>query len=436
MNRYQLQKFVALCLFVFVFTQCKKDFSSAGSDAVSQTQSASGQEIALSKWGVVINCSAPSSSEAEDHTELNFMEPAQKVTLAGEYGVTYIRCGITKEKWDDSKDGFLYTYDQYTDKGFRILLNIIWKEPVKSKTGEMTPVPFVTNAGDKTGDYYKYVKDVVETLTSPEHKRPAGVVVENEETNKLYHVLDGGEKDYHKYIGMLNAVIEICKPKGIDVTNGGLTARALTFATHDWLNSFSHRKEEAKTYAYNSMPPSAYHTLYPPCPEGIYPIGKDNIAKQADMINYYIDHYKSMDMNYINVHWYEPVKMRYWDESRNNGTPWKAGVNKNEISEGALEGMVEYISKKASPKKVISNEIGQLTNSDCLTKKIMNKIDERPYGAFTVATWYDSDAGELYGAKALHNTYTNDPFYGLRNTGIMFREIIKNPSGNKSCSPL
>lgn len=437
MNKRHVQKMAVLIFLTATLSQCKKNLSQSASDEVLQSNSSEERSITESKkWGAVINGSAASPADAEDPSKVNYLDPVDKVSLALDYGVTYIRSGVTKETWDESKEGFLYTYDQYTDNGFKIVLNIIWKDPMNKTTGEPEPVPFVANAGDKTGAYYKFVKQVIDTLSSPHHVKPAMVVVENEETNKGYHVLDHGKSDYDKYIGMLDAVISICSPKGIPVTNGGLTARGLTFATHDWMKSFPKRVEEAKTYASNSMPPSAYYTLYPPPPSGVSTIGTDNIATQVDMVNYYIDHYKTRNMGGINVHWYEPVKVRSWDDSKNNGTPWKYKVSKNDISSGSLDGMVEYVSKKGSPLKVISNEIGQLTTSDCLTKKIMNKVDERPYNAFSIACWFDCDAGEPYGAKALHNTYNKDPLYKIRSAGSMFQEIIKRPSSSKSCTPL
>ena len=436
MHIHQIRKTIVFIFVAASLTHCKKNISPGKNDEAVYAGQAAKQATVLSKWGAVINGSASSTAGAEDGSKINYLQPVDKVSLALDYGVTYVRCGITKEGWDTSKEGFLYTYDQYTDNGFRILLNIIWKDAMDPKTGVLTPVPFVANAGDKSGAYYKFVKQVIDTLTSPRHERPALVVVENEETNKNYHVLDNGTKDYNKYIGMLDAVISICSPKGISVTNGGLTARALTFATHNWMKSFPKRETEANNYAKNSMPPAAYYTLYPPPPSGVGTIGKDNITTQVDMVNYYVEHYKTRNMGGINVHWYEPVKIRFWDDAKNNGTPWKYGVSKNDISAGSLDGMVEYLSKYGSPLKVISNEIGQLTNSDCLTKKIMNKINERPYNAFSIAAWFDSDAGELYGAKALHNTYTSDPVYKLRSAGTMFQQVIKNPSTTKSCSPL
>ena len=66
----------------------------------------------------------------------------------------------------------------------------------------------------------------------------------------------------------------------------------------------------------------------------------------------------------------------------------------------------------------------------------MNNVDTIAFGAFNIASWYDGDGGELYGSKALHNTFQNEPLYKLRNTGTMFQQIIINPESNRNCSPL
>lgn len=432
MNTYKIAPVLLLSIFT-VMMACKKDHNLQNNVPAPEVESQKAGIQTLSKWGVVITASASEPGESENSERLNTLQPVDKCALAEKYGVTYIRSGITKKQWDDDKDGFLFTYDQYTDKGFRIALNIIWKDP--KEAGVPTPVPFVTNADNKNGAYYKFVNDVITTLASPEHKKPALVVVENEETNKKFYILDDGVSDYDKYIEMLSTVVSICKKHDINVTNGGITCRGLTFATHDWLYTNPKRKQEANDYAYNSMPLSAYHTLYPPCPTGVSPIGKENISSQCDMINYYVDHYKLLDISGINIHWYEPVKIRYWDDSKNNGTPWKYGVDRKTISQSSLITTIEYLTKIGSPKKVLSNEIGQLTTTDCLTKDIMNLIDTRPYQAFSIALWYDGDGGEIYGAKALHNTFIQSPLYTFRRTGLMFEEIVSNPASSKSCTP-
>ena len=149
-----------------------------------------------------------------------------------------------------------------------------------------------------------------------------------------------------------------------------------------------------------------------------------------------MDNYKTSSVDYINFHWYEPAIARGWRDSVNGGSPWSQGINKNDTSAGALDNVLQYLTVAAGHKKVISNEIGQITQSDCLTRKIMKKIASRPYNAFEIASWFDGDGDNTYEAKALHNTFILSPFYTIRNTGITFQKLIINPNGFPACIPL
>lgn len=425
--------FFSLFLCTLLISGCKKTLAQKD-EAILSVTSNSRVVSPVTPWGVVINTSSSTLLGASDPLQQNILTPANKIALALDYGVRFIRTELTKDEWETSRSGFFYTYTNFVNNGFRIVLNITWEEPTPSE-GSFIPVPFPSDADNPSSPYYKFVQEVIDSLTSNGRTPPAVVVVENEEPNKNYHVLVD-TNDSRKYLLMVNAVTSICHAKGIKVANGGLTLRGLTFATWDWLKNVKGRATEAQIFAKNSMPPSAYYTLYPPRPANIKSIGILNINNQIAMINYFTSNYKTSDLDYINFHWYEPAIVRGWIDLNNGGSAWSQGISKNDTSAGAMDNVLKYLTSIKGTRKIISNEIGQLTQSDCLTRKIMNKVAARPYNAFEMALWYDGDGDNEYEPKALHNTFILAPFYTIRNTGITFKRLISDPAANPSCTPL
>ncbi len=423
---------LALLGAVFIAPSCKKAIAQEEASVTSEVFSQSAT-AAANPWGVVINSSSSDPLFATDVLKQTILSPASKIDLAKDYGVKYIRTNLTKEEWDTQRSGFLYTYGNFVDNGFSMLLTITWKDPVVVN-GKPTGVEFPYDANNPTSPYYKFVKQVIDSLTK-RGMPPAVVVVENEETNKNYHVIEK-TSDYDKYIDMLKAVTTICHAKSIKVTNGGLTLRGLTYVTWDWLKNVKGKPTEAQTFALNSMPPSSYYALYPPRPVEIKSAGIENINGQIDMMQYFISKYTTLSLDYVNFHWYEPAIVRGWVDSANGGSPWKNGIDKNDTCTGSLDNVLRYLTTSVKPKKVISNEIGQFTTSDCLTRKIMKKIASRPYNAFEIASWFDGDGDSEYEAHALHNTFILTPFYTKRSSGVTFKRLVGDAAANPSCSPL
>lgn len=415
---------------------CRKDVDTAAT--ISNENSFYSEEsisklLTANQFGVVINSSSSKPSGSDGTAPQLILSPSDKIRLAKTYGVTYIRSGITKDQWDTSKEGFLYTYDNFTKNGFKVVLNIIWKTNYKDENGTNVPIPFPTNANNPNSAYYKYVKAVMDALTAEGRTPPAAVVVENEEPNKIYHVVNT-EADWTKYINMLQANIDICHSKNVKVTNGGLTVRLLTYAAHDWLKNGLMRPKTAKSFANASMPPSNYYTLYPPVPPGVNGVGKSYIESQVYMVNWFVNKYLTMNLDYVNFHWYEPANVRGWDDVKNNGTPWSYGISEDDTAANAMDNVINYL-KTRTTKEVISNEIGQLTISPCLTTKILHKIKARPYNAFQITTWYDGDGDDTYEGKALHNTHSAN-LYSLRSTGVAFKKFIVSPTtASLICTP-
>jgi hypothetical protein len=359
-----------------------------------------------------------------DPSDQKLLVMNDRIALAKSYGVQFYRSSINKGDWYASKTGQMNVYDNLSANGFAILLNLVWSPTRDETTGLITQQTFPSNAASPSSPYYQWVKEVIDSVSTTNRTKPIMVVVENEENNEVFYDVSD-TLQMNKYVDMLKAVLTICNPKGIYVTNGGFTSKGLQFATQDWLKNTVRRTAEAQSYAWNAFSFSAYYTLYPPRPAGISGEGVDNLKDRAFRVKYLLGKYQTMALACINFHWYEPTRVGRWDELKNNGTPWSYGISKNNTSLNVFETSMEFLVANSGGKKIITNELGVLTNSSCLVKEIMTKVAAKPFGAVELCCFYDGDGFEEYDARALHNTFSTMPTYTYRPSGDMFAKIVK-----------
>lgn len=404
-------------LFVSLLVSCKKDFQN--SDAVST----SGSNAAIARYNPFgLNVMKSASDENPDHiTNPDFhylLSETSSIALANDYGVQYYRMKISHDAWvqNNVRDTFFVNYKNANQHGLKVVLNVNWDSQ------EDTPQPFANPA-----DYTDFLSDVLDSCSAM-HLKPAMIVVENEEGNYTKHQIDtssvaGINADCQKYVDILNAAVSVCKTytwwdgtRGQKLTNGGYTTRQLTFLVWDWLKNEKNQPDQARTYANNTMPPAVVKDLYEK-PQPPY------IANPIAIGKFYTASYSSVAFSYTNVHWYEPVKIRNWSNTREHSTPWKKGVSPDTISKGGIDWVLAYLGEKI-PKKIISNEAGQLTNSSKLNKAITDKFLSRPFNAFDIAVWFDGDGKGNYDPVALHNTIEDAKgnwYYTFRSNGLQFK---------------
>lgn len=402
---------------VFATTSCKKDFNNA--DALSNSQ-IDNAVAAYNPFGLTVmeSASIEDSIHITDPKYHYNLTEAMDISLAVDYGVKYYRMKITHDTWiqDKSRDSFFVNFQRVNQNGMLAVLNVNWASQ------EDTPQPFANPT-----DYANFLSDVLDSL-SELHYKPAIIVVENEEGNFTKHQIDTSSvaainASCQKYIDLLAAAIPVCKnmiwwdgSQGIQLTDGGFTTRQLTYLTWDWLKNERKQPVVAKTFANNSMPPIIVPDLYlnpqPPYIKNPIAIGKFYTSKLA-----------TMDISFTNMHWYEPVKIRNWIVSKNGGTPWQFGISPDSLSRGSLDQVLSYLNYKI-PKKVISNETGQLDNSAKLNKAMTDKYLKRPQGAFYIAVFFDGDGKGNYDPVAMHNTFKNKSgnTYTLRSNGLQFKQ--------------
>jgi len=131
--------------------------------------------------------------------------------------------------------------------------------------------------------------------------------------------------------------------------------------------------------------------------QGLLDVGRQMIAT-----------YKNLPLDYVNFHWYEPIRMVGGTTSEQAGLDTVAHIN------SALEESICYL-RNATGKNILTNEIGQYNIQAGITNAVMTEIKRMniPY-----AIWYSGDGGTGK-AKALQNANRT-----LRVTGTEFKNYI------------
>lgn len=308
-------------------------------------------------------------------TEGRLITPERQAQVAKALGVNYMRARIDIQSWNGSNP----LYDAYAAAGMKVLLNINYGIP-RNAVGDHDPIPFPTDMES----YSRTVNSILDKY------KPEVVVIENEEDNPFYHT--GSADDYIK---QLQTAIKIAHSKGLKVTNGGITVREVCLIVYDDLVQ-SGQKEKAMEFAEKAVPPAFL--------KRISNMNNPQIQRQVEFGRKIIAAYKTLDLDYVNFHWYEPVQARA-----------KAASTTASFNPEIFAYVVNYLKTKTG-KPVLTNEFGVLNNSPELVKGILKAARD---AQLSYAIFYSADGGEGK-AVALQNA-TGD----LRENGVAFRDFVK-----------
>lgn len=298
----------------------------------------------------------------------------KRLRVYEDLGTNLIRHRITMEAWNGSN----YFYAQLKNNGYRIALNVV-------ATPQGHPRPFPK-------DLVSYRKVLSEILSV---YKPELLVIENEEYNVTYY--SGSAQDY---INVLKVAIEVAHQKGIKVANGGLTGRLLSLLTYyDYRNRGM--LKEAADFANRTQPDDILRSL----PDLS---NSRRFTKCIAAMDSLIKAYKTRNLDSVDFHWYEPIKYK---ESKNNGAD-----NITSIDTRALGEMIEFL-KRSTGNSVITNEIGQINQSQSIQTAILERCFQSnlPY-----VIWYSGDGESINEAEALPNADGT-----LRATGLSFAQYLK-----------
>jgi hypothetical protein len=293
---------------------------------------------------------------------------AEKESIYKNLGVNYIRYTIVLDSWTGSDRGF----EKYTNDGYHIILNI--NEHLQPAKGG-NPLPF-------TKDTVAYKKKLAAVLNK---YKPEVVVIENEETNQIYHY--GSMVDY---INMLKAATTVAHARGIKISDGGIHPRAICYFIWQRYTQNS-RIVQATTWMDSTMDMQMQYAAK-------HPEKTDNTIRiYWNRVDTLLNAFKDMNIDYVNLHIYEAIN--------NVGTGYIT-------IPGCITTMAQYVRQRTG-KPVMSNECGQHNSyPTCVTTMMQAFVD----GVYKYAIWYN---GEGNHAVALINSDGT-----LRSNGEAFKTFM------------
>lgn len=268
-----------------------------------------------------------------------------KTGVANKLELKCVRDGVSLDRVKDST--MLYS-------PYPVILNINMSAVVSGKMQ-----PFVND----TVKYKKQLESVIASLP----KKPYLIVIENEYCNTQYYT-----GTWLQYVNMLKAAITVAHAHGIKVADGGMTSKAIKY-----LISQSYNRTDKQAFAARQGS-----------------VGGDRIATAGAFTENVLNAIKTMNVDYVNFHWYQSI-----------------------TDTQDFEAAVKYVADKTG-KQVIINELGQSTDANpAVVIALVNSCKKMQ---LNVVTWYsgNSETGER--AQALH--FVNGE---LGANGEAYKAVIK-----------
>jgi len=250
----------------------------------------------------------------------NAMSSDEKVSVAQQLGVRFVRNAIVLKEFA----GKSALTEQWQENGFKVLLNLNYDNQ-DVDNGIKTPHAFPTDMDE----YRQLLSNVLDVYT------PEVAVIENEPFNDNRYF--GPITDYFTE---LRTAIDVCHARGIKVSEGGLNSQRISMLIYQqYVNEGD--QEKADEWADKALVEKNVRVAEG---KGI----PDAIAKLEET-RQMLEAYATMDLDFVNLHWYEPIK---------------ANMDQTVTSNGVLETIADYLREQTGH-TVISNEFGQ--NNDIPT---------------------------------------------------------------------
>jgi hypothetical protein len=271
---------------------CKKETATTRNEIALSSSASENLILPVTKFGVLAN-----NVEGQD-----------RITVARELNVAYVRDAIVMESYD----GKAPMLDKYQANGYKILLNINYNASQKPNAFPMDMVLY---------------KSILENILSK--YRPEVAVIENEPANDGYY--SGPIEDYFTE---LRTAIDVCHARGIKIADGALhTGMVMILVYQDYVTRGL--QAQADNFAIRALSSNYLRAAQ----------GKGSIEMNAKLekCKKMISAYKAMGLDFVNIHWYEPLNE---NSSLSVATP------------GVVKEVADYLRRKIG-KQVLTNEFGQ-----------------------------------------------------------------------------
>lgn len=313
-----MKKLVSLLLITtgVLTISCKKEMvgtvNNISQDSLTAAASTMDASSALTKYGVLVNG----------------LDGDKKITVSNKLKVKYVRDQVILKDFN----GKAPLLDKYSSHGFDIVLTFL-----NSSDGG-NPVSFPTNI--------KNYKSMLENVLK--QYKPEIAVIENEPFNDNRY--KNNNNTIGDYFNELQAAIDVCHKHNVKVADGGLKGERVCILVYRNYIAKG-QKNKADDFAKRCLSDKNLRAA-----KGD---GSADAEAKIDEMQKMINKYKQMDLDYVNVHWYEPFE----------------NINKypNESAPGVLQEVADYL-RSATGKEVITNEFGQNNDSPDLVKSLVKAL--------------------------------------------------------------
>lgn len=246
-----------------------------------------------------------------------------RIDVSTKMGVGYVRDAVML----DTYNGKAPLIDDYMSNGFKVLMNLNYtsKKPASYPT-----------------DMVKYKSLLQKVLAD---YKPEVAVIENEPINDSYY--KGNIQDY---INEVKTAVDVCHSYGVKVSDGGLhTGMVCILVYQDYVSRGM--QKQADDFGKRALTSQYLKTAQ----------GKGtntDIATKLDKTKQQITAFKTMALDYVNFHWYQPTSL---------------SPNENTASQGVVKEIADYL-RRATGKQVLCNEFGQYNQSSALITSMVNEI--------------------------------------------------------------
>jgi len=311
-----------------------------------------------------------------------FLNMDAQINVVKSLGLPYIRTSATMiNGWD-----FAPAFKKITAAGLKVVLNINYNK----MGGNIGATPFPS-------DMNAYKAQLTSMLNS---YSPELIVIENEEANPEYHS-DGVQA----YLTELSAAIDVAHSKNLKITNGGLGSVPLTILVYRYYLSQG-QNDKAADFARRVFSPKVQSDL-----PNLERWPKMNEA--ADATQQLLQAYATMNIDYVNFHWYEPIAYRGSQEPAQQAASEIESMP-DQIDTRALAEVVDYI-QNVTHKKAMTNEIGMLRQSPQGFKQF---VAETLSLGMPYVIWFSGDSG-IANAVAFNNADGS-----LRENGVALHDFV------------
>ncbi|MBG9378267.1 hypothetical protein I5907_18660 [Panacibacter sp. DH6] len=294
-----------------------------------------------------------------------------KITVTDKLGMIYVRNTVILSTYN----GKAPVLDDFAAAGYKVILNL---NEYAANGGARA---FPTNMKEYKNQLNDFLADY----------QPEVAVIENEPYNDGYYT-----GPIENYLTQLRTAVDVCKAKGIKVADGALNLNMVLICVYQ---DFVNKGQQAKADDFANR--SGMSGSLVRAAQGK---GSADINAKLEKCKKMITAYKGMALDYVNIHWYEPMGENASKSSSNSSAP------------NVATDVANYL-RAATGKDVLTNEFGQTTTTPSL---VASQVTEFRKAGLAYAIDYSGTGNGGVNPKPLHKNVNLQP------NGVSYRDAVAN----------